>query len=108
MLVLERKQKINYDIFFFLTITQIINVICLFLVVGILLVTLEVSHHHTLSSIIHPGLSDVDAVVSFESFRALKRTLFESFRVLKSFRAIQITLFENIRVLKVFALFLRI
>ena len=26
---------------------------------------------------------DVDAVVSFESFRALKLTLFESFRVLK-------------------------
>ena len=27
--------------------------------------------------------NDVDAVVSFESFRALKLTLFESFRVLK-------------------------
>ena len=26
---------------------------------------------------------DVDAIVSFESFRALKLTLFESFRVLK-------------------------
>ena len=28
-------------------------------------------------------LNDLDAVVSFESFRALKLTLFESFRVLK-------------------------
>ena len=28
-------------------------------------------------------ITDVDAVVSFESFRALKLTLFESFRVLK-------------------------
>ena len=28
---------------------------------------------------------DVDAVVSFESFRALKVTLFESFRVLKNY-----------------------
>jgi hypothetical protein len=58
-----------------------------------------------------------DAVVSFESFRALKLTLFASFRVLKSyalfenfralclsilesFRGLKVTLFENIRVLK--------
>ena len=32
---------------------------------------------------------DVDAVVSFESFRALKLTLFESFKVLKSYDPIR-------------------
>ena len=31
---------------------------------------------------------DVDAVVSFENFRALKLTLFESFRVLKFYNPI--------------------
>jgi hypothetical protein len=33
-------------------------------------------------------LTHTDAVVSFESFRALKLTLFESFRVLKSYNPI--------------------
>ena len=36
-----------------------------------------------ISELIEDKLKDVDAVVSFESFRALKLTLFESFRVLK-------------------------
>ena len=33
-------------------------------------------------------LKHTDAVVSFESFRALKLTLFESFRILKSYHPI--------------------
>ena len=61
---------------------------------------------------------DVDAVARMESFRALKLTLFESFRVLKfstlfeyfrtlkvsvfeSFRALKLTLLEDFRVLKI-------
>ena len=59
-----------------------------------------------------------DAVVSFESFRALKLTLFESFRVLnlitlfediralilsgfEIFRGLKLTLFENFRALNI-------